>query len=148
MQTQAENKLNRLRYYLSPEAKKRLKWIYVIEYKCDNNISLAANKIGVSRTWLSQINSKWKNSHRDPRSLEPESRVPRNTDNRKRIDGKVENKIIELRKKYHPWGKDKLSKKHQTLNPLLLKQEIDRMISEIFKLQKHYGDPNFMRQSE
>lgn len=44
--------------------------------------------------------------------------------------------------------KNKLAEKHQTLNPLLLKREIDRMISEIFKLQKHYGDPNFMRRPE
>lgn len=44
--------------------------------------------------------------------------------------------------------KDELIATRQTLNPLLLKQEIDRMISGIFKLQKRYGDPNFMRRSE
>lgn len=42
--------------------------------------------------------------------------------------------------------KDKLKKEHGSLNPLLLKREIDKMISGIFKLQKRYGDPNFMRQ--
>lgn len=42
--------------------------------------------------------------------------------------------------------KDKLTEEHQKLNPLLLKQKIDKMIREIFKTQKHYGDPNFMRQ--
>jgi hypothetical protein len=44
--------------------------------------------------------------------------------------------------------KTRLEQVHQKLNPLLLKQEIDKMISEIFKLQKHYGDPNFMRRIE
>jgi len=109
MQTQAEVKLNRLRCYLSPEAKKRLKWMYVVRYECDNNLTQAAKRIGISRVWLSQVHSHWKNNHEDPRSLEPESRAPRDTSNRKRIDKKVENKIIEIRKKYQPWGKDKLS---------------------------------------
>lgn len=109
MPTQAEVKLNRLRRYLSPEAKKRLKWMYIVKCECDNNISQAANRIGISRTWLSQVHNRWKNNREDPRSLEPESRAPRDTSNRKRIDKKVENKIIEIRKKYQPWGKDKLS---------------------------------------
>ena len=109
MQTQAEVKLNRLRHYLSPEAKKRLKWMYLVKCECDNNISQAADRIGISRTWLSQVHSRWKNNHEDPRSLEPESRAPHDTSNRKRIDEKIENKIIEIRKKYRPWGKDKLS---------------------------------------
>lgn len=109
MQTQAEIKLNRLRHYLSPEAKKRLKWMYLVKYECANNISQAANRTGISRTWLSQIHGRWKNNYEDPRSLEPESRAPHDTSNRKRIDKKTENKIIEIRKKYRPWGKDKLA---------------------------------------
>ena len=109
MQTQAEVKLNRLRYYLSPEAKKRLKWMYTVRYECDNNLAQAAKRIGISRTWLSQVRGCWKNNREDPRSLEPESRAPLNTANRKRIDKKVENKIVEIRKRYRPWGKDKLS---------------------------------------
>ena len=44
--------------------------------------------------------------------------------------------------------KDKLGKEHETLNPLLLKREIDKMISGIFKLQKNCGNPNFMRDSK
>lgn len=109
MQTQAEIKLNPLRYYLSPAAKKRLKWMYIVRCECDNNISLAANRIGTSRTWLSQVHSHWLANQQDPRSLEPKSRAPHHTNNRKRIDKKVEDKIIEIRKKYQPWGKDKLS---------------------------------------
>jgi len=109
MQTQAEVKLNPLRYYLSPEGKKRLKWMYIVKYECDNNITSAANKIGISRTWLSLVHSYWKNNHEDPRSLEPESRAPHDTTNRQRVSRKTEDKIVELRKKYHPWGKDKLS---------------------------------------
>lgn len=109
MQTQAENKLNPGRCYLSSEAKKRLKWMYVIKYECDHNITRAANKIGVSRTWLSQIHGYWKDHREDPRSLEPESRAPLDTSRRQRIDKMIENKIVEIRKRYRPWGKDKLS---------------------------------------
>ena len=109
MQKTAENIFNPLRYYISEDAKKRLKWMYIIHYECSGKITKAANKIGISRTWLSQLHSKWEKSDRDPRSLEPESKAPRNTGNRNRIDRGIEDKIIELRKKYHPWGKDKLS---------------------------------------
>lgn len=109
MQTQAEVKLNPLRYYLSPEAKKRLKWMYIVKYECDNNITRAAKRIGLSRTWLSQVHGRWKNSREDPRRLESESKAPRDTSRRQRIDKMAENKIIEIRKKYRPWGKDKLS---------------------------------------
>lgn len=108
MQTIAENILNPLRYHLSQEAKKRLKWMHLIKYECDGNIKKSANKIGVSRQWLSTIYNKWKNSNQDPRSLEPASKAPRNTGNRKRVNQNVEEKIIEVRKKYH-WGKDKLA---------------------------------------
>jgi transposase InsO family protein len=108
MQTIAENVLNPLRYHLSPEAKKRLKWMYIIRYKCKGNIKRSANKIGVSRQWLSAIYNKWKRSNYDPRLLEPISKTPKSTNNRKRIDKEVEDKIVELRKKYH-WGKDKLA---------------------------------------
>ncbi|MBI4653064.1 hypothetical protein HY750_02320 [Candidatus Kuenenbacteria bacterium] len=49
MQTKAENLLNPFRYYLSNEAKKRLKWLYILYYECDNNVTKAANKINISR---------------------------------------------------------------------------------------------------
>jgi transposase InsO family protein len=109
MQTQAEIKLNPLRCYLSPEAKKRLKWMYIVKYECGGNITQAAKRIGISRVWLSQVHGRWKSHRENPRSLEPESRAPRDTSRRRRIDKKVEKKIIAIRKKYQPWGKDKLS---------------------------------------
>jgi len=108
MQTVAENILNPLRYHLSREAKKRLKWMYLIKYECGENITKSANKIGISRQWLSTIYSKWKKSNEDPRVLEPTSKAPKNTNNRKRIEKDAEEKIIEIRKKYH-WGKDKIA---------------------------------------
>ena len=108
MQTTAENVLNPLRHHLSPEAKKRLKWMYIIKYECNGNIKKSANKIGISRQWLSIIHSKWKKSNKDPRILEPISKRPKNTNNRKRIKKDTEDKIIEIRKKYH-WGKDKIA---------------------------------------
>ncbi len=42
--------------------------------------------------------------------------------------------------------KDRLREEHEKLNPLLLKREIDKLITKIFKIQKRYGNPNFMRQ--
>lgn len=108
MQTKAENKLNSLKYPLSDEAKKRLKWMYLIHFECGGKIARAARKIGISRQWLSAMHSNWINSEKDPRALEPKSKSPKNTDKRKRIDKEVEDKIIEVRKEYH-WGKDKLT---------------------------------------
>lgn len=108
MQTTAENILNPLRYHLSKEAKKRLKWMSLIKYKYDGNIAKSANKIGVSRQWLSKIYNLWKKSNQDPRSLEPNLKTPKNTDSRRRVDRNIEDKIIEIRKKYH-WGKDKIA---------------------------------------
>lgn len=107
MQSKIENLLNPKKYYLSNEGKKRLKWMYVIHYECQGNISRAANKIGLSRQWLSSLHSQWERHRRDPRKLEPNSRAPRNTGSRKRIPQETEDKIVEVRKKYY-WGKDKL----------------------------------------
>ena len=106
MQTKAEHKLNPLKYQLSEEAKKRLKWMYIVHYECNKNIAKASRQIGISRQWLSKIHSVWI-TEKDPRLLEPESRAPKNTDNRKRINKEIKDKIIEVRKEYH-WGKDKL----------------------------------------
>lgn len=109
MQTLAENTLNPFRYYLSSEAKKRLRWMYAIKYDFDNNISLSAKNLGVSRTWLSQIYNNWKYHNYDPRSLEPRSKAPINTNNRKKIEPHIQNEIILTRLHYRTWGKDKIS---------------------------------------
>lgn len=108
MPTKAEVKLNPFKFHLSSEAKKRLGWIYVIKYECNGKISVAAKKIGISRPWLSQIHSLWITHHEDPRCLEPESRAPHDTNNRTTIDQKTQDKIVEIRKKYKTWGKEKI----------------------------------------
>jgi len=55
MQIIAENKLNTNNYYLSSEAKKRLRWMYLLYYDQKGNVSSAARKIGLSRQWLSHL---------------------------------------------------------------------------------------------
>jgi transposase InsO family protein len=108
MLNKAERELNPLKYPLSDEAKKRLKWIYIVQFECAGNTTKAANKIGISRQWLSKLHNAWKNNkEKDPRLLEPESKAPKNTDKRKKITKEIEDKIIEVREKYH-WGKGKL----------------------------------------
>lgn len=108
MATQAENLLNPSRYYLSAEAKKRLRWLYILYYECNDNITKSANKIGVSREWLSKIKSIFEKNKKDPRSLEPKSRAPNDTSDRNRISQEKENKILEIRDEY-PWGEEKIS---------------------------------------
>lgn len=44
--------------------------------------------------------------------------------------------------------KAELIKQHEMLNPLLLKKEVDRLIAEVFKIQKCYRDANFEQKSE
>lgn len=85
-----------------------MRWLYVLYYECRNNVTKAANKIGVSREWLSKTKSKFERCYRDPRRLEPESRAPYDTSKRKRISREIENKILEVREKYG-WGKEKIS---------------------------------------
>jgi len=108
METKAQQKLNPCRYYLSKVAKQRLRWLYVVYCETNNNITQAANKIGISREWLSKIKSKFEDNHRDPRSLEPESRAPFNTSKRRRISKETEEKILEVRE--YGWGKNKIAR--------------------------------------
>lgn len=108
MQIKAEKLLNPDNYHLSPEAKKRLRWLYILYYEKQGNISQAANKVGISRAWLSKIKSIFEHNNRDPRSLEPLSKAPHKTSKRKRIAKDTEDKILEIRDKYG-WGKEKIS---------------------------------------
>lgn len=110
MQSRAENLLNPCRYYLSDEAKKRLMWMYIIYYECENNTTQAAMKVGISREWLSKLKSFFERNGKDPRSLEPQSRAPHNTGNRERIDKNKENIIVKVRRQYPFLGKEKISK--------------------------------------
>ncbi len=110
MQSTAENILNPCRYRLSDEAKRRLKWIYIIHHQCGGNISKAARQIGISRQWLSSINSRWLQSGKDPRSLAPHSKAPLDTSKRNRITKATEDKIVALRKQFPVWGKEKIAK--------------------------------------
>lgn len=108
MQSQAEKRLNPFNYYLSDEAKKRLRWMYLLYYEYDGNVAKTANKIGLSRQWLSTIKSNFERSDKNPRSLEPESKAPHNTSNRKRISKEAQEKILEIRDTYG-WGKKPIS---------------------------------------
>ena len=137
----AEKKLNPKHYYLSAEAKKRLHWLYVLYYEQAGNVTKAANKIGISRQWLSPLKNLFEKKGRDPRKLEPESKAPHSTKNRKRISKEVEDKILKVRKdSKNVWGKVKvavaLKRDHQikidpnTVNSYLHKHKlIDPKIS-------------------
>ena len=107
MQNNAEHRLNPRRYYLSDEAKKRLRWLYTLYYEYGNNVSCTANKIGISREWPSKLKNKFEFHNKDPRVLEPLSRTPKRTSNRERISQNIEDKIIKTRDEYG-WGKDKI----------------------------------------
>lgn len=108
MQIRAEKLLNPCNYHLSSEAKKRLRWLYILYYEKQENVTQAANKAGVSRQWLSGIKSIFERNNRDPRSLEPLSRAPHDTSKRKRISEDIEGRILKVRDKYG-WGKEKIS---------------------------------------
>jgi len=106
----AQKQLNPLNYHLSFEAKKRLSWLYVLYYEKGGNVTHAANKLGLSREWLSMLKNKFEKEGRDPRKIEPKSKAPHTTKNRKRIPKSVEDKIIEIRDtSKNIWGKEKIS---------------------------------------
>lgn len=140
MQTIAENILNPKRYHLSEEAKKRVRWIYFLEKECAGNVTRAARRLGVARQWLSTLNGIFVCAGRDPRSLEPQSRAPRNTRQRNRIAQHTVELILKERDHAPGWGKEKLQRilwrDHQvkvgasTVNRYLKKhQRIDPRIS-------------------
>jgi transposase InsO family protein len=150
MQIRAEKLLNPNNYHLSSEAKKRLRWLYILYYEKQENVTQAANKAGISRPWLSKIKSIFEYNNRDPRSLEPSSRAPHDTSKRNRISKDLEARILKVRDRYG-WGKEKISAflkteygirvHHNTVNKYLhLHKRIDPRISlrniEAFKDKK------------
>lgn len=110
MKNIAEKRLNPNHYHLSEEAKKRLHWLNVLYYEQGGNVTKAANKIGISRQWLSPLKNLFENKGRDPRKLEPCSKAPHSTKNRNRISKEVEDKILKIRKdSKNVWGKVKVA---------------------------------------
>lgn len=110
MMTRAEKELNPNRHQLSSEARKRLRWMYVLYFEQDGNVTKAAGKLGITRQWLSGIKSVFEKKKKDPRSLEPESKAPHNTNKRKRTPEDVIKKILEIREESkNVWGKKKIS---------------------------------------
>lgn len=141
MQSLAETKLNPNRYHLSEDAKKRLRWLYILYHDQRGNVSAAARKAGISRPWMSHLKQIFEHHHKDPRCLEPQSRSPRDTSGRTRISKEAENLILKIRDdSLGSWGKEKISwvlkrdysikVNHNTVNKYLHKHHrIDPKIS-------------------
>lgn len=110
MRNIAEKELNPNHYQLSSEAKKRLRWLYTLYLEQGGNVTHGARKLGISRQWLSEMKAVFEKNGKDPRSLEPESKAPKNTRNRKRISKEVEDKILKVRAlSENVWGKKKIA---------------------------------------
>lgn len=141
MKNTAEKELNPKRYKLSEEARKRLYWLWVLYKEPNVNVTRAAKKIGISRQWLSPLKTLFEKSGKDPRILEPESKAPHNTSDRKRISKDTEQKILQIRaESRNVWGKIKITRvlkrdygvtvNHNTVNSYLHKHgKIDPKIS-------------------
>src|SRR5574343_1715582 len=97
MQTLAEKQLNPNNYHLSQDAKKHLRWLYILYHDQKGNVSSAARKAGISRPWMSHLKQIFEHNGKDPRCLEPASRAPNDTSDRKRISKEVEDLIIKIR---------------------------------------------------
>lgn len=111
MQTLAEKQLNPHNYHLSGETKKRLRWMYLLYHDQKGNVSAAARKAGISRPWMSHLKQVFESHHKDPRSLEPESKAPRHTQDRERIPEETERLILKIRDdSLGAWGKEKISR--------------------------------------
>ena len=110
MITIAEKKLNPFNHHLTFEAKKRLRWIYILYYEENGNVTKAANRVGISRPWLSYLKSVFERGSRDPRKLEPKTKAPHDTSDRKRISKEAEEKILKIRNdSKNVWGKEKIA---------------------------------------
>ena len=123
MQMLAEKLLNPNNYHLSPDAKKHLRWLYILYHDQKGNVSAAARKAGISRPWMSHLKQIFEKNNKDPRCLEPQSRAPRNTENRTTIPKKTEDLILEIRDgSLNVWGKKKISEtlriEHKNKNSL------------------------------
>ena len=106
----AEKKLNPKHYYLSEAARRRLHWLYILYFEQGGNVTKAANKIGISRQWLSPLKNIFEKNGQDPRKLEPKSKAPHSTENRDRIPKDTEDKILKVRKdSRNVWGKVKIA---------------------------------------
>lgn len=110
MRNIAEKRLNPQHYYLSEVARKYLYWLYVLYHEQEGNVTRTANKIGISRQWLSTLKNLFEQNGKDPRVLEPESKAPHDTSDRKRIPKEVEDKILQVRRESkNVWGKVKVA---------------------------------------
>jgi hypothetical protein len=160
MQIQAEKRLNPHNYYLSSEAKKRIRWLDLLYSTEQGNVSKAARKIGLSRQWLSHLKQIFEHNNRDPRCLEPESRAPDDTSKRNRISEEVEKLIIKIRDdSLNSWGKEKIAwvlkrdyqikVNHNTVNNYLHKHkrinpEISLKNSQAFEDKKYRESDNIL----
>ena len=107
---------------LSPEAKKRLKWMDY--YRKCNNASQTCRYFGISR----KVFYTWKNRYNPHRleSLEAQSRRPKRT-RQWEVSRMEEFRIIALRKQYIRYGKEKLK--------VLYQRQYDKVISS-WKVQR------------
>ncbi len=160
MQILAEKRLNPNNYHLSSEAKKRLRWLYLLYHEEKGNVSVAARKIGLSRQWLSGLKQTFENSNQDPRALEPKSKAPNSTSNRLRIPKETEDLIIKIRdESLNCWGKEKIAfalkrdyrikVNHNTVNKYLHKRkrispEISLKNSRAFEEKKQRDSENLL----
>ena len=160
MQSLAETKLNPSNYHLSQDAKKRLRWLYLLYYDQRGNVSAAARKAGISRPWMSHLKQMFEHNNKDPRCLEPESRAPGNTEKRNRISKENENLIIKIRDdSLNSWGKEKIAwvmkrdykviVNHNTVNKYLHKRKrinpkISLKNSKAFEEKKYRESENIL----
>jgi transposase InsO family protein/transposase-like protein len=95
---------------LSPEARKRLKWMDY--YQQSQNVSKTCRHFDISRKTFYY----WRKRY-DPHNLftlEDKSKAPKNT-RQKEITPQEESQIISLRKQYLTWGKLKLQRLYQNI---------------------------------
>lgn len=160
MQSLAETRLNPNNYHLSQDAKKRLRWLYLLSCDQGGNVSAAARKAGISRPWMSHLKQIFEYNNKDPRCLEPQSRAPNNTKNRNRISREAEKLILKIRDdSLGSWGKEKISwvlerdygitVNHNTVNKYLHKHKrinpkISLKNSKAFEEKKYRDSENLL----